>query len=110
MPGDFNLVWLDYVTASPLRWVGCANELNAAYATDGYARVKQGLGVRDLPFYMRKYQLYNVATFRFSARHLVSASYQLSTESLAPLGILNQHMAAGIADFAIVRGYRSSRS
>jgi indolepyruvate decarboxylase len=23
-----------------LRWIGCCNELNAAYAADGYARVK----------------------------------------------------------------------
>ncbi len=23
-----------------LKWLGCCNELNAAYATDGYARVK----------------------------------------------------------------------
>lgn len=26
-----------------ISWVGCANELNAAYAADGYARVKNGL-------------------------------------------------------------------
>lgn len=26
-----------------LAWVGCANELNAAYAADGYARVKNGM-------------------------------------------------------------------
>lgn len=24
----------------PLKWVGCCNELNAAYACDGYARIK----------------------------------------------------------------------
>ncbi len=23
-----------------MRWIGCANELNAAYAADGYARIK----------------------------------------------------------------------
>lgn len=23
-----------------MRWVGCSNELNAAYAADGYARVR----------------------------------------------------------------------
>lgn len=40
VPGDYNLQFLDYVIDHPtLRWVGCANELNAAYAADGYARM-----------------------------------------------------------------------
>lgn len=39
VPGDYNLQFLDHVVAHPqLDWVGCANELNAAYAADGYAR------------------------------------------------------------------------
>lgn len=39
VPGDYNLQFLDNVIAHPqLKWVGCANELNAAYAADGYAR------------------------------------------------------------------------
>ncbi|EJW2126786.1 alpha-keto acid decarboxylase family protein [Salmonella enterica] len=38
VPGDYNLQFLDHVIDHPtLRWVGCANELNAAYAADGYA-------------------------------------------------------------------------
>lgn len=41
VPGDYNLQFLDRVIGHPsLRWVGCANELNAAYAADGYARVR----------------------------------------------------------------------
>ncbi|KAI1028291.1 hypothetical protein LB503_002803 [Fusarium chuoi] len=43
VPGDFNLDLLDYVQPPGLRWIGNANELNAAYAADGYARIK-GLG------------------------------------------------------------------
>ncbi|EAU1469699.1 alpha-keto acid decarboxylase family protein [Salmonella enterica] len=40
VPGDYNLQFLDHVIDHPtLRWVGCANELNAAYAADGYARI-----------------------------------------------------------------------
>ncbi|MDC6118109.1 thiamine pyrophosphate-binding protein [Serratia rubidaea] len=39
VPGDYNLHFLDHVIDHPqIRWVGCANELNAAYAADGYAR------------------------------------------------------------------------
>lgn len=41
LPGDFQLNLLDYIYDIPnLRFVGNANELNAAYAADGYSRVK----------------------------------------------------------------------
>ena len=40
VPGDYNLNFLDQVERfKSLRWVGNCNELNAAYAADGYARV-----------------------------------------------------------------------
>ncbi|ODN79680.1 hypothetical protein, variant [Cryptococcus amylolentus CBS 6039] len=46
VPGDFNLAALDYIEQDPdVQWVGNANELNAAYACDGYSRVKGGLAV-----------------------------------------------------------------
>ncbi|GAA6034394.1 hypothetical protein JCM8097_002702 [Rhodosporidiobolus ruineniae] len=42
VPGDFNLTFLDLVEEhKEIEWIGCCNELNAAYACDGYARVKQ---------------------------------------------------------------------
>ncbi|OAA54501.1 pyruvate decarboxylase [Niveomyces insectorum RCEF 264] len=40
VPGDYNLVALDYLPGAGLDWVGSVNELNAAYAADGYARVR----------------------------------------------------------------------
>lgn len=44
VPGDFNLQFLDHVVAHPgIRWIGSANELNAGYAADGYARLR-GIG------------------------------------------------------------------
>ncbi len=44
VPGDYNLQFLDHVISHPkVTWVGCANELNGAYAADGYARC-QGAG------------------------------------------------------------------
>jgi TPP-dependent 2-oxoacid decarboxylase len=44
LPGDYNLALIDaLLAASTLEWVGCAHELNAGYAADGYARVR-GLG------------------------------------------------------------------
>src|ERR1700689_3166262 len=39
--GDFAFPIDDAVSSNrDLRWVGCCNELNAAYAADGYARIK----------------------------------------------------------------------
>jgi indolepyruvate decarboxylase len=41
VPGDFSFPLNDATYSEPgLRWIGCCNELNAAYAADGYARVK----------------------------------------------------------------------
>ena len=41
VPGDYNMGFLDLIEDHPsLQWVGNANELNAAYAADGYARIK----------------------------------------------------------------------
>jgi pyruvate decarboxylase len=43
-PGDFNLNLLDHLyETGGLKWVGNCNELNAAYAADGYGRSRGGL-------------------------------------------------------------------
>jgi pyruvate decarboxylase len=42
VPGDFNMPFLDFIEDHPtIEWIGTCNELNAAYAADGYARVKE---------------------------------------------------------------------
>jgi indolepyruvate decarboxylase len=44
IPGDFSFPVCDAICEDPqMRWIGCCNELNAAYAADGYARIK-GMG------------------------------------------------------------------
>jgi indolepyruvate decarboxylase len=44
VPGDYSFAVNDAICNDPqIRWVGCSNELNAAYAADGYARIK-GVG------------------------------------------------------------------
>ena len=41
VPGDYAFPFLDEIEAEPtIKWVGVCNELNAAYAADGYARVR----------------------------------------------------------------------
>jgi hypothetical protein len=45
VPGDYTLSLLDeLLKEEQLNMVGCCNELNAAYAADGYARATGGLG------------------------------------------------------------------
>lgn len=48
VPGDYNLNLLEYFYKDGLkddiRWIGCCNELNAAYATDGYGRYTNKIG------------------------------------------------------------------
>jgi pyruvate decarboxylase len=44
VPGDYNLVLLDQLLSNKqIQQIGCCNELNAAYAAEGYARVN-GVG------------------------------------------------------------------
>jgi indolepyruvate decarboxylase len=41
VPGDYNLWFLEQVERSNhVEFVGCCNELNAAYAADGFARLR----------------------------------------------------------------------
>jgi indolepyruvate decarboxylase len=41
VPGDYAFPVCDAVERNPkVKWIGCSNELNAAYAADGYARVR----------------------------------------------------------------------
>src|SRR5512140_1331321 len=43
VPGDFVLGFFNEVLKSKMKYIGTCNELNAAYAADGYARIK-GIG------------------------------------------------------------------
>ena len=41
VPGDYNFNILRMIeNISSVNWIGCTNELNAGYASDGYARIK----------------------------------------------------------------------
>lgn len=43
VPGDFSLGLFNHFVNGPTKYIGCCNELNAAYAADGYARIN-GIG------------------------------------------------------------------
>ncbi|OVF08180.1 putative pyruvate decarboxylase [Clavispora lusitaniae] len=108
VPGDFNLTLLDKISeVKDLHWRGCTNELNAAYACDGYSRVKgngsaEGLGFGAL-----------VTTFgvgELSALNGVAGSYAEHVGMLHIVGIpsvdaqknqLLLHHTLGNGDFSV---------
>ena len=59
LPGDFNLLALDYVESSGLRWVGNANELNAGASSYPYTLSVSALtGTRLCRGWLRAHQRY----------------------------------------------------
>lgn len=84
VPGDYNLTLLDYVEPSGLTWVGNANELNAGYAADGYARVK-GFGALITTFGVGELSAINAIAGAFTERasvvHIVGTPPRDSQDS-----------------------------
>ena len=77
VPGDFTLGFLDHVERHPrIEWVGCANELGAGYAADGYARL-HGLGALNTTFGVGELSAINAVAGSFAEHvpvlHVVGA-------------------------------------
>jgi len=67
VPGDYVLDFLDEVIASPIRWVGTCNELNAGYAADGYARLN-GAGAAVVTYCVGGLSILNAVAGAFAER------------------------------------------
>lgn len=67
VPGDYVLDFLDAVVASPVKWVGNRNELNAGYAADGYARVN-GVGAAVVTYGVGGLSILNAVAGAFAER------------------------------------------
>lgn len=67
VPGDYNLDFLDEVVASPLKWIGTCNELNAGYAADGYARLK-GAGAAVVTYCVGGLSILNAVAGAYAER------------------------------------------
>lgn len=84
VPGDFNLTLLDHVQPSGLHWVGNANELNAGYAADGYARVK-GVGALITTFGVGELSAINAIAGAYAERaavvHIVGTPERFKQDS-----------------------------
>lgn len=69
VPGDFNMGFLDLIEDHPkLDWIGNSNELNAAYAADGYARVKRTVAAVVTTFGVGELSALNGIAGSFSER------------------------------------------
>lgn len=67
VPGDFVLGFFNQVLKSGLKYVGTCNELNAAYAADGYARI-HGIGAFSSTFGVGELSAINGVAGAFAER------------------------------------------
>jgi indolepyruvate decarboxylase len=67
VPGDFVLGFLNQALKSDLEYVGTCNELNAAYAADGYARIR-GVGAFATTFGVGELSAINGVAGAFAER------------------------------------------
>ncbi|PHH60383.1 hypothetical protein CDD82_2310 [Ophiocordyceps australis] len=108
VPGDYNLVSLDYLPKCGLKWVGSVNELNAAYAADGYARVNR-MGALITTFGVGELSALNGVAGAFSEQiplvHIVGCPSTISQRS----GMLLHH-TLGNGDFNVFSNMSASVS
>lgn len=97
VPGDFNLVLLDEILKNKnLKQVGCCNELNAAYAAEGYARAK-GAGAVVTTFNVGAFSAINGVAGAYAERLpviFVSGGYNTNDPNLGRI----PHHTLGIMD------------
>ncbi|KAL2127889.1 hypothetical protein VTI74DRAFT_10018 [Chaetomium olivicolor] len=108
LPGDFNLVALDYIPKAGLKWVGSVNELNAGYAADGYARIK-GISALVTTFGVGELSAINGVAGAFSEHvpvvHIVGCPSTISQRN----GMLLHH-TLGNGDFNVFANMSSQIS
>ena len=100
VPGDYNLGFLDRLAHDPgMEWVGTRTELNAAYAADGYARLR-GAGAILTTFGVGELSAINGVAGSF-AEHVpvVAITGAPSLASQRSGGLL--HHTLGTSDFTV---------
>ncbi|KAF2765469.1 pyruvate decarboxylase [Teratosphaeria nubilosa] len=90
VPGDFNLVALDYLEQAGVKWIGNCNELNAGYAADGYARVK-GMGALVTTFGVGELSAMNATAGSFAEHVPVVQIVGAPAVSAQKSGLLLHH-------------------
>src|SRR5674476_103468 len=67
VPGDFVLGFFTQILKSDVKYIGTCNELNAAYAADGYARIR-GIGAFSSTFGVGELSAINGVAGAFAER------------------------------------------
>lgn len=97
VPGDYNLAMLDHVVSHErLIWVGCANELDAGYAADGYGRLR-GIAALATAFGVGELSAINAVAGSFAEHvpvvHVVGAP---STDHQAAHRVVHHSLGDGV--------------
>lgn len=91
VPGDFNLAFLDdIISHEHIEWIGNTNELNASYATDGYARIN-GLGAMVTTFGVGELSAVNGIAGSYAERVPVIAITGAPTRAVEKAGKFVHH-------------------
>lgn len=91
VPGDFNLAFLDdIISHEHIEWIGNTNELNASYATDGYARIN-GLGAMVTTFGVGELSAVNDIAGSYAERVPVIAITGAPTRAVEEAGKFVHH-------------------
>jgi indolepyruvate decarboxylase len=91
VPGDYAFPINDAAElVSGLSWVGCANELNAAYAADGYARVR-GAAILSTTYGVGELSALNGVMGSKAQRLPVFHLVGMPSERIQKLGLLTHH-------------------
>jgi indolepyruvate decarboxylase len=91
VPGDYAFSVDDAVeTVDGLEWVGCANELNAAYAADGYARVR-GAAILSTTYGVGELSALNGVMGSKAHRLPVFHIVGMPSERIQRLGLITHH-------------------
>lgn len=91
VPGDYAFPVDDAVEAAPgLEWVACANELNAAYAADGYARIR-GAAILSTTYGVGELSALNGVMGSRAHRLPVFHIVGMPSERIQHLGLITHH-------------------
>jgi indolepyruvate decarboxylase len=91
VPGDYAFSVDDAVeTIDGLQWVGCANELNAAYAADGYARIR-GAAILSTTYGVGELSALNGVMGSKAHRLPVFHIVGMPSERIQHLGLITHH-------------------
>ena len=91
VPGDYAFTVNDAVEASTeLQWIACANELNAAYAADGYARIR-GAAILSTTYGVGELSALNGVMGSRAHRLPVFHIVGMPSERIQHLGLITHH-------------------